>query len=282
MALPVLPARAGTRRGRPAAGAPAVCYALIALNTAVFLLGPAAGLNPLYGRGQSRVCAEQRYEQRWGAVPAELLTGHPLTAGQLAEAPDPVPGCPAAPTPGKHPALSVLSALFLHAGWLHLLGNLLFLHVFGPTVERRLGRARFLLFYLASGALTTYGFALAEAHSADATRVLIGASGAISAALGAYLRLHPRARVTTLVPLLLFLPLRFPAWLVLGLWFALQWWSVHSAGPGVAYLVHVIGFASGFLYACTLGGRRPRATRPRDGTGGARYAGGTSQRSTPP
>ncbi|MFE4972147.1 rhomboid family intramembrane serine protease [Kitasatospora sp. NPDC056651] len=244
------------RGDRPAAAAPVVSYALIALNTLVFLLGPAAGLNPLYGSGPTRVCAEQRYEQRWGAVPAELLAGRPLTTEQLAEAPDPVPGCPAAPTPGKHPALSVLTGLFLHAGWLHLLGNLLFLHVFGPTVERRLGRARHAVFYLAAGCLSTYGFALAEAHSPDSTRVLIGASGAISAVLGAYLRFHPRARVTTLVPLLFFLPLRFPAWLVLGLWFALQWWSVHSAGPGVAYLVHVIGFCAGFLFACA-GARHP-------------------------
>ncbi|MQS11898.1 rhomboid family intramembrane serine protease [Streptomyces kaniharaensis] len=244
------------RDGGPAVPAPAVTYALIAVNTLVFLLGPAAGLNPLYGSGQARVCAEQRYEQRFGAVPAELLAGRPLSAEQLAE--DPVPGCPAAATPGKHPALSVLSALFLHAGWLHLAGNLLFLYVFGPTVERRLGRARFTLFYLAVGSLATYGFALAEAHSPDSTRVLIGASGAISGVLGAYLRFHPRSRVTTLVPLLLFLPLRFPAWLVLGLWFVLQGWSVHAAGPGVAYLVHVIGFSAGFLYACTVVGRPPR------------------------
>ncbi|MFH9348472.1 rhomboid family intramembrane serine protease [Kitasatospora sp. NPDC017646] len=259
MAL-VAPGQTEARGGRPAVPAPAVTYALIAVNTLVFLLGPAAGLNPMYGTGLTQVCTEQRYEQRWGAVPAELLTGHPLTAEQLAEGPDPVPGCPAAPTPGKRPAVSALTGLFLHAGWLHLLGNLLFLHVFGPTVERRVGRVRYLLFYLAAGSLASYGFALAEAHSPDSTRVLIGASGAISAVLGAYLRFHPRARVTALVPLLLFLPLRFPAWLVLGLWFALQWWSVHSAGPGVAYLVHVIGFSAGFLYACTVVGhpsRRP-------------------------
>ncbi|MEV8328392.1 rhomboid family intramembrane serine protease [Kitasatospora sp. NPDC056731] len=252
------PGHTDARGERPSVPAPAVTYALIAVNTLVFLLGPAAGLNPLYGTGQSRLCAEQRYEQRWGVIPAEVLAGRPLTAEQLAQAPDPAPGCPAAPTPGKHPALSVLTGLFVHAGWLHLLGNLLFLHVFGPTVEQRLGRARFALFYLAAGSLATYGFALAEAHSPGSTRVLIGASGAISAVLGAYLRFHPRARVTTLVPLLLFLPLRFPAWLVLGLWFALQWWSVHSAGPGVAYLVHVIGFSAGFLYACTVVSHPPR------------------------
>ncbi|MDH6704293.1 membrane associated rhomboid family serine protease [Kitasatospora sp. MAA19] len=252
------PGHTDARGERPAVPAPVVTYALIAVNTLVFLLGPAAGLNPLYGTGQAQLCAEQRYEQRWGVIPAEVLAGRPLTAEQLAEAPEPAPGCPARPTPGKRPALSVLTGLFLHAGWLHLLGNLLFLYVFGPTVEQRLSRARYALFYLAAGSLATYGFALAEAHSADSTRVLIGASGAISAVLGAYLRFHPRSRVTTLVPLLLFLPLRFPAWLVLGLWFALQWWSVHSAGPGVAYLVHVIGFSAGFLYACTVVSHPPR------------------------
>ncbi|WP_377272007.1 rhomboid family intramembrane serine protease [Peterkaempfera sp. SMS 1(5)a] len=108
--------------------------------------------------------------------------------------------------------------------------------------------------------LATYGYALAQLHTADAYRTLIGASGAIAGVLGAYLRLHPRARVTSLVPLLLFLPLRFPAWLVLGLWFAAQWWWAHSADdsvPGVAYLVHVIGFAAGFLctWALYRGGR---------------------------
>ncbi|MFC9331098.1 rhomboid family intramembrane serine protease [Kitasatospora sp. NPDC057015] len=253
MAIPVLDPT-GARDGRPAVPVPVVTYALIALNTLVFLLGPAAGLNPLYGSGQARVCAEQRYEQRWGVIPAELLEHRPLEAGRIVQ-PE---SCVLAPTPGKSPVLSVLSSLFVHASWLHLVGNMLFLYVFGAGVEERLGRARFVLFYLTVGALATYGYAIAEVHSADSTRVLVGASGAIAGVLGGYLRLYPKARVTTLVPLLLFLPLRFPAWLVLGLWFALQWWSVRSAGfagterpPGwtsVAYLVHVIGFAAGFLF----------------------------------
>ncbi|MBO1418663.1 rhomboid family intramembrane serine protease, partial [Streptomyces sp. FH025] len=71
------PDHTDARDGRPASPAPAVTYALIAANTLIFLLGPAAGLNPLYGTGLARVCAEQRYEQRWGAVPAELLAGRP-------------------------------------------------------------------------------------------------------------------------------------------------------------------------------------------------------------
>jgi len=260
MSVPALD-RAGARPTAGAATTPVATYALIALSALVLLLGPTFGLNPAYGTGQDRLCAEQRYEQRWGAVPAELLARRPLSAEQLAAIPPAVPGCTLAPTPGKLPALSVLTSLFVHAGWLHLLGNLLFLFVFGPGVEARLGRLRFLLCYLTIGYLATYGYALAEAGSADAVRALVGASGAIAGVLGAYLRLYPRARVTTLVPLLLFLPLRFPAWLVLGLWFALQWWSVRDGGTGVAYLVHVIGFATGWLFAwaaCPPTARRRR------------------------
>ncbi|MEV4616406.1 rhomboid family intramembrane serine protease [Kitasatospora sp. NPDC049258] len=258
MALPVLD-RAVRPQATAPGRAPQVTYALIALSALILLCGPSFGLNPAYGTGAARACAEQRYEQRWGAVPAELLSRHPLTAEQLAALPTAADGCTLLPTPGKSPALSVLTSLFVHAGWLHLLGNMLFLFVFGPGVEDRLGRARFLLLYLAIGYLATYGYALAEAHSADSVRALVGASGAIAGVLGAYLRLFPRARVTTLVPVLLFLPLRFPAWLVLGLWFVLQWWSVSSGGSGVAYLVHVIGFAAGWLSAwagCARAGRR--------------------------
>ncbi|WP_431678180.1 rhomboid family intramembrane serine protease [Kitasatospora sp. KL5] len=245
-----------------AARTPLVTYTLIALSAVVLLAGPSFGLNPRYGTGNARVCAEQRFEQRWGAVPAELLAGRPLDAGRLAALPPAVPGCTLSPTPHKIPFLSVLSSLFVHAGWLHLVGNLLFLYVFGPDLEGRLGRLRFLLFYLGVGYLATYGWALAEADSAESARALVGASGAIAGVLGGYLRLYPRARVTTLVPLLLFLPLRFPAWLVLGLWFALQWWPLGPAVPGVAYLVHVIGFSAGWLAVWAAGLRQGRRARP--------------------
>ncbi len=261
MVTPVL-ARPGTRDTDPSSRPAVVTLALIALSALVLLTGPSFSLNPRYGTGADRVCAEQRYEQRWGAVPAELIGDRPLTAGQLAALPAVVPGCVVSPAPHKIPALSVLSALFVHAGWLHLLGNMLFLFVFGPGVEERFGRTRFLLLYLAVGYLATYGYALTQAGSADSVRALVGASGAIAGVLGAYLRLYPRARVTTLVPLLLFLPLRFPAWLVLGLWFVLQWWSVHSGGPGVAYLVHVIGFTAGYLAAWAATARPIRWRQP--------------------
>jgi membrane associated rhomboid family serine protease len=142
----------------------------------------------------------------------------------------------------------VLTSLFLHGSWLHLLGNMLFLWVFGNNVEDRFGRLRYLLFYLACGVLATYGFALANPGSTEA---LIGASGAIAGVLGAYLILYPRARVWSLVPVLFFIPLRLPAWLVLGLWFLLQWvftvgYAVSQAGS-VAYLAHVLGFVTGVV-----------------------------------
>lgn len=246
MAIPVLDdvdAPGGRAPDRP----PVVTYALITLSVLALLAAPSFGLNPRYGTGTARVCAEQRYEQRWGAVPAELLSNRPLTGTQLALLPLAAADCPPLAAPRKIPALSVLSSLFVHAGWLHLLGNMLFLFVFGPGVEQRFGRLRFLLGYLTVGYLATYGWAVAEANGTESVRALVGASGAIAGVLGCYLRLFPRARVTTLVPVLLFLPLRFPAWLVLGLWFLLQWLSVRQDGPGVAYAVHVIGFVAGYL-----------------------------------
>lgn len=222
---------------------PVVTYTLIALCTAVFLLGPLSGFTTLYPRGHALVCEQAVYFDRWGAIPAELVHGRLPVARLGMPAGCGVPG--AFP---KVPFVSVGTAMFLHGGWLHLIGNMLFLYVFGDNVENRMGRVRFALFYLAAGYLATYGFALA--HPTD-TQALVGASGAISGALGAYLYLYPRARVTSLFPFLFFVPLRFPAWIVLGFWFVLQWLAAQSArgGPGVAYLAHVAGFAFGFLCA---------------------------------
>jgi membrane associated rhomboid family serine protease len=146
--------------------------------------------------------------------------------------------------------VSVLEAMFLHAGWLHLLGNMLYLLIFGNNVEDRMGRGKFLVFYLVSGYVAAYGFAAGNPSSTTAT---IGASGAIAGVLGAYLIVFPRARVISLVPFLFFIPLRLPAWLVLGGWFVLQYYYEHSAGSapgaGVAYLAHVFGFGFGAIVA---------------------------------
>jgi membrane associated rhomboid family serine protease len=224
---------------------PVVTYALIGLCGVVFLLGPVSGFVPVHGGGQrQQLCEQTDYLVRWAVIPRELWHGL-LSAAEI-----PVPrGCVPPRTTGKIPFLSVLTALFVHGSWLHLIGNMLFLHVFGDNVENRMGRVRFLLFYLTAGYLATYGYALAHA---DSRQTLVGASGAISGVLGSYLYLCPRARVTSLFPFLFFLPLRFPAWMVLCFWFVLQWLAAGGQGtgaPGVAYLAHVIGFVFGFL--CT-------------------------------
>jgi membrane associated rhomboid family serine protease len=227
----------------PVRRTPVVTYGLIGLCTAVFLLGPLSGFTRSYGGGQPPACEQAVYFNQWGAVPVELFHGKlPLDRLHLPG------GCPVPHGYQKVPFLSVFTSLFLHGGWLHLIGNMLFLWVFGDNVENRMGRVRFALFYVAAGYLATYGFALGHAQD---TQSLVGASGAISGALGAYLYLYPRTRVTSLFPFLFFIPLRFPAWVVLGFWFVLQWLAAQTAqrGPGVAYLAHVVGFAFGFLCA---------------------------------
>ncbi|WP_084704417.1 rhomboid family intramembrane serine protease [Phaeacidiphilus oryzae] len=220
---------------------PVMTYCLIAVNVAVFVIGPVSGLNPLY-YGHSSACVQQDYFREWGVIPSELLNNQPAALAGTA-------ACPSSPhAEPKIPALSVLTAMFVHGGWLHLAGNMLFLFVFGAMAEERMGRAPFLLFYLAVGYLATYGYALVEMGTPNASQTLVGASGAIAGVLGAYLRLYPKARITSLIPLFFFIPLRFPAWLVLGLWFVLQWVSSGS-GSGVAYPAHLIGFTVGFLWA---------------------------------
>ncbi|MEW2047059.1 rhomboid family intramembrane serine protease [Streptomyces sp. NPDC005476] len=201
-----------------------VTYGLIALCCLIFLIGPASGFNAAYGTGDELAAAQRAYFRRWGVVPGELFEGT------------------------SRAVLTPATALFVHGSWVHLLGNMLFLYVFGTMTEDRMGRVEFTLFYTGCGYLALLGYAAANAGSAQS---LVGASGAISAVLGAFLYLFPRARVTSLLPFLFFLPLRFPAWVVLPCWAALQWAAAGRAaqGPGVAYLAHLVGFALGLGYA---------------------------------
>ncbi|MEU6146697.1 rhomboid family intramembrane serine protease [Streptomyces sp. NPDC047081] len=201
-----------------------VTYGLIAVCCLAFVAGPAGGLNPAYGSGDALLAAQRAYFHRWGVVPAELFEG------------------------SARAALTPATALFVHGSWVHLLGNMLFLYVFGVMTEERMGRLQFTLFYVGCGYLALLGYAAANSASEQS---LVGASGAISAVLGAFLYLFPGARVTSLLPFLFFLPLRFPAWVVLPFWASLQWLAAGRApqGPGVAYLAHLVGFGLGFLYA---------------------------------
>jgi membrane associated rhomboid family serine protease len=255
---------------------PVVTWLLIAVNVAVFVLFTpvATAVMGLHHGTTPNVCEQQRFFQEWGAVPKELLTDKQLPSaysGQVGLSADGTTGCVVAspPTFHKNPILSVLTSMFLHGSWLHLLGNMLFLGVFGNNVEDRMGRVRYLFFYLACGFVAAYGFAAAQPDSRD---TLIGASGAIAGVLGAYLVLFPRARVIGVVPVLFFIPFWLPAWIVLGFWFVLQYLYFAgigvSSGGSVAYGAHVVGFVFGalavlpFVRRLRSGGPHPRRDAP--------------------
>ena len=180
----------------------------------------------------------------WGVVPAELLEA--WGAGQIV----------------SEETATLVTSQFLHGGWLHLIGNMLYLWIFGNNIEDRLGRIVFLLFYLAGGVIA----ALAQvAVDPDSTVPLIGASGAIAATLGAYLVLFPGARITTLVFLGFFYQLiNVPAVVVLGFWFFLQLLDGIGSlgmetGAGIAFFAHIGGFVAGAAVGWLLrvGGRTP-------------------------
>jgi membrane associated rhomboid family serine protease len=163
----------------------------------------------------------------------------------------------------------MFTSMFMHAGFLHIAGNMLYLWIFGNNIEDAIGHVRFLLFYLACGVLA------AIAHIFVATSVLatpispyvqtVGASGAIAGVLGAYLWLYPRNKIRTLVPIGFFLTdMDVPAVLVLGIWFVAQFLGLGAqAGSGVAYGAHVGGFVAGLVIILLLGGRK--LARPRRG-----------------
>ncbi len=253
---------------------PVVTYLLLAVNVVVFLLSPLA-VTVLNDPGSpSQACSQVAYLDHWAAVPDEVIGNDPpgdAATGAVGSQGGQVGCVVQSPPPyDKSPVLSVLTAMFVHGGWLHLLGNMLFLYVFGDNVEDRLGRVKYLLFYLVCGYAATYGFSLVD-PSSDAP--LVGASGAIAGVLGAYLVLFPRARVWSLLTFFFFLPVRLPAWLVLGSWFLLQ--AFYSAGGGitdatgggVAYVAHVVGFVVGAVLVLRLrgSGRDRRIAQPRFG-----------------
>jgi membrane associated rhomboid family serine protease len=158
---------------------------------------------------------------------------------------------------------SGLISMFLHAGWMHILGNMLFLWIFGDNVEDRLGHARFVFFYLGSGYVAFFAQALAGPHSSLPS---IGASGAISGVLGAYLILYPRTRIVTLIFLGFFIRLvEVPALVFLPVWFLIQFVSglaslnvAAAASGGVAWFAHIGGFLAGISLLPLLGGPAPQ------------------------
>ncbi len=224
------------RDANPTRRLPLVTLALIGASFVVFAyeLG-------LQADGGER--ALLRFYLEYGVVPARLSAA--LAAGDLLS--------PA--------VLSILTSMFVHGGWLHLLGNMLYLWIFGDNVEDRLGRGVYLVFYVAGGIAA----ALAQWAMDPTSKVpLVGASGAIAAVLGAYLVLFPHARVLSLVLVGFFYQLvAVPAVLVLGFWFVLQLVNgalslgMPAAGGGVAFFAHIGGFIVGALLALPYRRRRP-------------------------
>jgi hypothetical protein len=169
------------------------------------------------------------------------------------------------------PWLTLLTCIFLHGGWMHFLGNMWFLFIFGDNVEDRIGHSGYLLFYLFSGVAASGAHLLSNPASDVPT---IGASGAIASVMGAYFLLYPRALVLSLIPIVFFFHIVvLPAPVFLGVWFLLQFFQgLGSVGSvqttGVAWWAHIGGFVFGFLVAAvlrTVGETRPpvEATRPR-------------------
>ncbi|MGH2830961.1 MAG: rhomboid family intramembrane serine protease, partial [Actinomycetota bacterium] len=220
----------------PTLRVPVVTIGLIAANIVAFLFEPLAGSD----------LEQARFFVCNAAIPAEVMNGEQLERlGHLFNC------------PGKNVWLSVLVSMFLHGGLLHIAGNMLFLWVFGNNVEDRLGRGRFVFFYLACGAAATLA---QSALSRDSIVPLVGASGAIAGVLGAYLFMFPHARVTTLF---FYVVTDVPAVVVLAGWFLLQVFqgvgSVRGAASGgVAYFAHIGGFIAGIAL---LGLLRPRSAR---------------------
>ncbi|NCF09469.1 MAG: rhomboid family intramembrane serine protease [Gammaproteobacteria bacterium] len=203
----------------PTETVPLFTVGLIAACVAVFLwqlgLGEEGGIRALYS---------------FGLVPAVLF--------DHVELPEALARVPASAT--------LFTSMFMHGGWAHLLGNLLYLWIFGNNIEDRFGHLRFLLFYLLCGVAA----ALAQALPDTASQVpMVGASGAISGVLGAYLLLFPQARVLVVIPIGLYpYTVRLPALVVLGFWFLLQLVSQLASEPGqggVAFRAHIGGFVAG-------------------------------------
>jgi len=222
--------------------------ALIMINLAVFVWSQSASTQILpSNRGPVPVNGFTAVTAEYGFVPCELTMrcaagDDTVDVGTFRD------GTPAIVRVHHVPvALTLITSIFMHGSWAHVLGNMLFLWIFGNNIEDRVGRRRFLFFYLLGG-LAASALQLAAGPSSDVPN--IGASGAIAAVLGGYLLLYPTAAVVTYIPPFFFIPL--PAVFFLVGWFLLQILAassvqVGSAGGGVAYFAHIGGFAFGLL-----------------------------------
>jgi membrane associated rhomboid family serine protease len=216
----------------PTRSFPIVTAALIAINAAVWFLYELPNLN--------RAVNELAYH------PCEVENSCPVV--------------------GEDWPVTAVTSMFMHGDWLHIIGNMVFLWIFGNNVEDSLGKVRYVVFYLLGGfaatALQTF-ITLEYGTQAESEIPNLGASGAVSAVLGAYLLLLPRARVVTLIFLLFIWIREFPAWIFLGFWFVFQLvaggisLAAPEEGGGVAFFAHIGGFVFGMLTVFLFRKRRP-------------------------
>jgi membrane associated rhomboid family serine protease len=227
---------------------PVVNYILIAINIIVFIIELTQGAPFQYG---------------YSVVPFKITHGHDIVG------PVRVPGVGVIPEyPGPSPIwLTLLTSMFMHAGWLHIGGNMLYLWIFGDNVEDNFGHIKYLIFYLLCGFAADFSQIAADPNSLIPS---LGASGAIAGVLGAYIIMFPTNRVRVLLPLIIIWTfVQLPAIVVIGLWIVLQLFSqvssVTSGGEaqgGVAYMAHIGGFFAGMLLTLFF---RNRNDRDRDG-----------------
>jgi membrane associated rhomboid family serine protease len=208
----------------PVNRAPVLTVTLIVLNAVVFLwqvLGVGLPLSVQIG----------------GAIPYEILTLRDVPPHDLVD-----------------PPFTILTSMFLHGGFMHIAGNMLFLWIFGKNVEDVLGRARFLVLYFASGIIAAVAQVIISALAGDPSILLVpmvGASGAIAGVLAAYMLLFPRARVLTIVPIFFLVRLIYlPANFFIGVWFVIQLVSAifGAESSGIAFVAHIGGFVTGWLF----------------------------------
>lgn len=216
----------------PTLRTPVVTIGIIALNALAWLMLQGAGTDPALPES---VC-------RLGLIPGELTQTASQQVSQLSER----TLCQLGQTPRWE---TVVTSMFMHGGWFHLLGNMWFLWIFGNNVEDSMGRLRFIVFYLLSGIAAAGAQTLIDPSSAVP---MVGASGAIGGVMGAYIVLYPRVAVTLLVFLGFFITsIRVPAYFMLGYWFLLQvigaFPQVGGVSGGVAFWAHLGGFAAGAL-----------------------------------
>ncbi len=212
------------RDHNPSGKTPFVTFALIAINILVFLAY-------FLGRNDFQLNA---FFFEWGLVPARIMAGEGYE--------------------------TAFTSMFLHAGWMHLAGNMLFLWIYGDNLEEEMGHVRFLFFYLAAG-LAAAG--LQAAADLDSRIPMVGASGAIAGVMGGYLLLFPKAKVDVLFIFVIFFRIfAIPAWIVLGLWFGIQIFAglaTPTDAGGVAYWAHAGGFIAGLVLTLPVWLRRGAA-----------------------